>query len=148
MYTSPCISAAGLFPEEEKSQYQTINIKSINPTVMNISKLFKFAMVTLVAFLAISCSGITQPSADEVMDKINNSEQLEAADYETILDYLEEFCDDGETRDNTYEEGQALGTEHPYFLPFALVLDNAPQEVKDEPRYKEITKRFLVLMNR
>lgn len=95
-----------------------------------------------------SCSGTHQPSVNEVCVKVNNGDQLETADYEVMLDYLEEFVEVGEASTNDYESGQEVARQFPYFMQFAGKLDNAPSEIKNSERYRDISSRFAILMNR
>lgn len=110
----------------------------------SIKLIMAFAISVTLGILT-SCS---QPSADEVVYKINSGEQLEMPDYETMLDYLEEFVEVGENSPNDYESGQELGRMYPYFMQFAFKLDDAPQEMKDSDRYNNICRRFSTLMRR
>lgn len=113
----------------------------------SIKLIMAFAISVTFGILA-SCSSNYQPSADEVVYKIKSGEQLEMPDYETMLDYLEEFVEVGEDSPNDYESGQELGRMFPYFMQFAFKLDDAPQEMKDSDRYNNICRRFSILMSR
>lgn len=113
---------------------------------MKLTRTISTAFIMFLIAFAVSCT--QQPSADEVMGKIRNGETLESADYETILDYIEEFCNVGEAMDKTSENGRLLGQEYPYFFTFALYMDKAPQEIREQERFSEIKTRFLNLMDR
>lgn len=95
-----------------------------------------------------SCSGISQPSADEVAVKIQSGEKLETVDYETMLDYLEEFVEVGENSPNDYESGQEIAREYPLFLQFANNIIDAPEDIKNSDRYNNVMRRYIILMNR
>ncbi|MDE7431585.1 MAG: hypothetical protein K2N34_06705 [Lachnospiraceae bacterium] len=77
-----------------------------------IKSIMAFAM-TICLSIMVGCSGIGQPSPEEVMDKINSREKLEMEDYETILDYVEEFVEVGEASPNNYESGQEVARAYP-----------------------------------
>ncbi len=96
----------------------------------------------------VACSGVGQPSPQDVAEKIETGEKLEEADYETMLDYLEEFVEVGEDSPNDYESGQAVAREYPYFLKFADKVVYAPANIKNGERYREIMQRYIILMNR
>ncbi len=108
-----------------------------------------FAMSVCLGIL-VACSGtaLTQPSPDEVMNKITSRQKLEMADYETMLDYVEEFVEVGEDSPNDYESGQEVARAYPYFLRFYNTLDFAPAEMQKDSRYKNVRQRFVILMNR
>ncbi len=89
-----------------------------------------------------------RPTPDEVMNKISNRTTLEVADYETILDYLDDFIEDGENSDGSSEAGAELGKSYPYFIYFAFSLDDAPAEVQESEQYKDVALRFKKLMNK
>lgn len=101
--------------------------------------------MTAVAVTFMSCS-LTLPSADDVYAKIMSGESLDDEDYESMIEYLDEFCDAGEDSPNTYEAGQEIGDEYPYFITFAIALDSAPESIKDSDDYKEVTERFAKLV--
>lgn len=116
---------------------------------MKISRIIRTSLVILVSVFTLSCSNAKGgPSADDVIAKINNGEKLESADYETMLDYLVDFCDTGEMTANDYESGRSVGEEYPYFMTFAVALDDAPQDIKESERYSKTVNRFVRLMNR
>ncbi len=115
---------------------------------MKLVKFFKVTAIACATLFVISCSQMAQPSADEVMAKMQSGENLEVADYNTMLDYLEVFCDAGEMSDSDYESGRMIGEQYPYFMSFTMALDNAPQEVRNEERFSDIQKRFMNLMSR
>ena len=96
----------------------------------------------------VACSSLSQPSPNEVIEKIQSGEKLENADYETMLDYLEEFVEVGEASPNDYESGQEIAREYPYFLQFANNVVSAPKEIKNGSRYNNIMRRYILLMNR
>lgn len=81
------------------------------------------------------------------MQKINSGETLEEGDYYTMLDYMEDFVEDGEASDGSYEAGQELGQEYPYIMVFAIKLDNVPEEISTDPRYEDVCERFLRIMD-
>ena len=110
-----------------------------------IKNLLTAIMLSMFMGVMISCSG--KPSPDDVMSKINSHEQLETADYETMLDYLEEFIELGEENPYDYEAGQEASKQYPYFMTFIVNLDNAPSEVKSSEQYKDVTRRFSRLIN-
>lgn len=101
--------------------------------------------VCLLQFASCS-SGDSNPSPEEVMQKINSGQTLDNADYYAMLDYLEEFVERGESGDGSYEDGQAIGHEYPYFMAFAIQLDNAPAEIANDSHYKNVVERFLQVM--
>lgn len=106
---------------------------------------------TLIIALFASCMfacGLTQPTPDDVAEKILNGETLESDDYATMQDYLNNFCDEGEDSDNTYEAAQEVARKYPYFMTFALKLENAPSDVKDDLDISNTLNRFMLLMNR
>lgn len=82
------------------------------------------------------------------MSKITAREELEIADYETMLDYIEEFVEVGEDSPNDYESGQEVARAYPYFLRFYNTLDFAPAEMQKDSRYQNVRQRFIILMNR
>lgn len=83
------------------------------------SRIIRTSLVILVSVFTLSCSNAKGGlSADDVIAKINNGEKLESADYETMLDYLVDFCDTGEMTANDYESGRSVGEEYPYFMTF------------------------------
>ncbi len=112
-------------------------------------KIFLLLAAGLVVCIgALSSCGISAPSPEEVMEKITANDKLEVADYQTMLDYLEDFVDAGEASENSYEAGQQVAQEYPYFMAFANKLDQAPDELTQEMAYKDVMKRFILLMSR
>ncbi len=110
------------------------------------------SIIALAASLFIcvmaACSGVTQPSPQDVAVKIQTGEKLEESDYETMLDYLKEFVEVGEESPNDYESGQAVAREYPYFMKFADKVVYAPANIKNGERYKDVMQRYIILMNR
>ena len=112
-----------------------------------MKKLFYLFVIVFTTIGITACSEVL-PSPSEVANKINNGQQLDIEDYHTMVDYLENFCDAGEESDNTYESGAEVAREHPYFMMFALQLDNAPEEIKNSSQYQNVRRRFFSLMQR
>lgn len=109
-------------------------------------------MIVAFAFAAcvgavVACSSLSQPSPEEVVEKIQSGQKLENADFETMLDYLEEFVEVGEMLPNDYESGQEIAREYPYFLQFATKVVDAPEEIKNGDRYNNVMRRYIILMN-
>ena len=112
-----------------------------------MKKLIYLFVITIAAIAITACSdGLPSPS--EVSNKIDNGQQLDIADYHTMVDYLEKFCDAGEESSNNYESGAELAREYPYFMKFALQLDNPPVEIKNSSEYQNVRQRFFSLMQR
>ncbi len=91
-----------------------------------------FALVIASCAICTSCSGIGDPDPEEVMQKINSGEKLDEGDYNTMIDYINDFCDEGEYSDGSYESGYELGQQYPYFMAFGLRLEQAVNSHSDE----------------
>ncbi|MBD5287259.1 MAG: hypothetical protein HDR47_00825 [Bacteroides sp.] len=111
-----------------------------------LSKMIMALAISASMGLIVSCSDFSQPSPDEVVEKIQAGKQLEDVDYETMLDYLEEFVEVGEASPKDYEAGQELAREYPYFLQFANKVVYAPEDIKNGERYNNIMRRYIYLM--
>lgn len=113
-------------------------------------KLTKFLLTMLLtSLLAVglyACS--SAPTPDEVVEKINAGQQLDESDYQTMLDYLEDFVEAGEASANSYGSGREVGSKYPYFMVFAMHLDNAPASIESTDQYEDVLTRFIILMNR
>ncbi len=82
------------------------------------------------------------------MEKIDSSEQLEITDYETMLDYIEEFVEMGERSDGSYESGQEAARRYPYFMTFANQMEYAPDEVQNSQHFQDVMIRYVIMMSR
>ncbi len=111
-------------------------------------KLFVISMLFLTGCILSYCSGITNPTPDEVMSKINSGQTLDEDDYATMIDYIQEFCAEGESSDGSYESGRAAGEKYPYFMAFGMTLGHALDNNSDQIKDKEVaTKTMQRLMN-
>ncbi|MBD5205101.1 MAG: hypothetical protein HDS84_01825 [Bacteroidales bacterium] len=115
-------------------------------------KLIIFCVIIAIGCSATSCSSITYPSPEEVMSKINTGEALDEADYETMVDYINDFCDEADYSDGSYEAGREAGERYPYFLTFTMTLanavDNIPDKVGDKQEATAAVKRMMKVMGR
>ncbi|MDE6028088.1 MAG: hypothetical protein K2G23_08460 [Muribaculaceae bacterium] len=57
-------------------------------------KLLCLCIIMAMGCTFTSCSGIGNPEPEEVMTKINSGEDLDEADYATMVDYINDFCDE------------------------------------------------------
>lgn len=94
-----------------------------------------------------SSSATSLPDPDEVMTKINTGAQLSDADYQLMLLYLEEVVEEGEASDHSYESGQETAGRYPYFMSFANELNSAPEAFRQSEDYKNIMRRFRILLS-
>ena len=115
-------------------------------------KLLCLCLLMVMGCTITSCSSIVNPDPEEVMEKINSGEALDEADYATMVDYINDFCDEADASDGSYEAGQEAVERYPYFMAFGLTLANAvettPDEIGDKAEAKNAVNRLMNVMNR
>lgn len=99
-------------------------------------------LCTVLVLTALAACNMFGPSPDEVRQKIENSETLTREDYNTIIDYLDDFTDAQAKAGDSSEAWTKVNEDYPLWMTFAFSLAMAPRDIRETKEYQDLYKKL------